>query len=143
MLFLGPVGEEFGWRGLALPLLQRRFSPFWAGLILSVIWGVWHLPAFLLSGTPFGGWSFGPWFVGVVAIGIIITPLFNDSRGSILIAIIYHVLIQNPALPDAQPWDYGLYVIAAVIIVWLNRRTMFDRNAGVTDVLMPEASGAA
>jgi membrane protease YdiL (CAAX protease family) len=39
----GPV-EEFGWRGLALPLLQRKFAPFWASLILGGIWGFWHLP---------------------------------------------------------------------------------------------------
>ncbi|MCA9955144.1 MAG: CPBP family intramembrane metalloprotease, partial [Anaerolineales bacterium] len=48
-LFLGPI-EEFGWRGFALPLLQRKFSPFWAGLILGVIWMVWHIPAFLIGG---------------------------------------------------------------------------------------------
>ena len=50
-LFLGPI-EESGWRGFALPLLQRRFSPFWAGLILGIIWMVWHIPAFLIGGTP-------------------------------------------------------------------------------------------
>ncbi|MEX1355079.1 MAG: CPBP family intramembrane glutamic endopeptidase [Desulfobacterales bacterium] len=32
--------EEFGWRGLALPLLQRKFAPIWSGLILGVVWGL-------------------------------------------------------------------------------------------------------
>ena len=45
-LLLGPI-EEFGWRGVALPLLQRRFAPFWSGLIVGIIVAVWHIPAFL------------------------------------------------------------------------------------------------
>ncbi|HEX5944588.1 MAG TPA: type II CAAX endopeptidase family protein [Anaerolineales bacterium] len=134
-LFLGPVGEEFGWRGLALPLLQRKFSPFWASLILGVIWAIWHAPAFVLSGTPQSAWSFGPFFLGLVAITVILTPLFNASGGSLLIAILYHLHMMNPIFPDAQPWDNVLFAIAAVIIVWLNRDTMFKRGNGVTDVL--------
>jgi len=137
MLFLGPI-EEFGWRGVALPLLQRRFNPFWAGLILGIIWAVWHIPAFLLSGTPQSAWSFPAFFFGVVAIGVILTPLFNKARGSLLIAYLYHFQMNNPLWPDAQPWDTILFSIAAVIIVWLNRRTMFQRDSGVTNILMPE-----
>ena len=136
-LILGPI-EEFGWRGLALSLLQRRFTPFWAGLILGIIWAVWHIPSFLMSGTPQSAWSFAPYFAGVVAISVILTPIFNDARGSLLIAVLYHFQMMNPIWPDAQPWDNLLFVIAAVIIVWLNRRTMFQHGAGVTDVLMPE-----
>ncbi len=136
-LFLGPI-EEFGWRGLALPLFQRRFNPFWAGLILGVIVAVWHIPAFLLSGTPQSAWSFAPFFAGAVAITVILTPMFNDARGSLLIAVLYHFQMNNPIWPDAQPWDSLLFAIAAVIIVWLNRRTMFQRGSGVTNILMPE-----
>ncbi len=136
-VFLGPI-EEFGWRGVALPLLQRRFNPFWAGLILGIIWAIWHIPAFLLSGMPQSAWSFPAFFVGVVAVSVILTPFFNNARGSLLIAVLYHFQLNNPIWPDAQPWDTILFSIAAVIIVWLNRRTMFQRGSGVTKILMPE-----
>jgi membrane protease YdiL (CAAX protease family) len=135
-LFLGPI-EEFGWRGLALPLLQRRFTPFWAGLILGVIWAVWHIPSFLMGGTPQSAWSFAPYFAGIVAISVILTPMFNQAHGSLLIAVLYHFQMMNPIWPDAQPWDILLFIVAAVIVVWLNRRTMFTRDSAVTDILMP------
>jgi len=138
-LLLGPMGEEFGWRGLALPLLQRKFAPFWASLILGGIWAVWHAPSFLMSGTPQSAWSFGPFLIGLLAVAVIMTPLFNAARGSLLIAILYHLQIMNPIFPDAQPWDNYLFALAAVIVVFLNRRQMFQRGSGVTDVLAPQA----
>lgn len=136
-LFLGPI-EEFGWRGVALPLLQRRFAPFCAGLILGVIWALWHIPSFLISGMPQTTWAAGPYFAGIIAISVILTPFFNAARGSLLIAVLYHFQIMNPIFPDAQPYDNLLWVAIAVVVVWLNRRTMFDREAGVTEVLMTE-----
>lgn len=136
--FLGPI-EEIGWRGLALPLLQRKMAPFWAGLTLGIIIAVWHIPAFLLGGgVQYGSWSFLPFFGGVVAIYIIMTPLFNSARGSLLIAYLYHFQMMNPIFPDAQPWDNLLFAIAAVVIVVLNRHTMFKKGTGVTEVLMPD-----
>ena len=137
-LLLGPIGEEFGWRGLALPLLQRKFSPFWASITLGVIWAIWHTPAFLLGGTPQSGWSFGPFFIGLVSITVILTALFNASRGSLLIGILYHLNMMNPIFPDAQPWDNLLFAIAAAVVVFLNRRQMFQRGSGVTNVLGAE-----
>lgn len=86
-LMIGPM-EEFGWRGVALPLLQRRYTPFWASIILGAVWGVWHAPAFLMSGTPQSGWDFGPFFLGVIAISVILTPMFNAAQGSLLIAML-------------------------------------------------------
>jgi membrane protease YdiL (CAAX protease family) len=132
--------EEFGWRGVALPLMQRKLSPFWAGLLLGVVWAVWHIPAFLLSGMPQSAWSAGPYFLGIIALSVIVTPMFNSARGSILIAYLYHFQVMNPLWPDAQPWDSYLFVIVAIIIVALNRRTMFQRGEGVTEVLMSDQS---
>jgi uncharacterized protein len=130
----GPV-EEFGWRGLALPLMQRKFTPIWAGLILGAIWGFWHLPAFLLSGTQQSAWSFTPFFTGSVAISVIMTPLFNTSRGSILLPALFHFQLINPIWPDAQPYDTYLFVVATVLVVWINRKTMFSKEGGVTEVI--------
>lgn len=98
----GPI-EEFGWPGLALPLLQRKFVPIWAGQVLGVIWGFWHLPAFLLSGTPQSAWSFTPFSAGAVAASKIVTALFNASCGSILLSAWFHFQLNHPIWPDAQP----------------------------------------
>ena len=133
-LFIGPI-EEFGWRGVALPLLQRRLAPFWAALLLGTIWSLWHVPAFLIGGTPQSNWEFLPYFLGVIAISIILTPMFDAARGSILIAVLVHFQMNGPAWPDAQPSDSSLFGVAAVVIVWLNRATMFRRGAGATDVI--------
>ncbi|MDJ0704447.1 MAG: CPBP family intramembrane metalloprotease [Leptolyngbyaceae cyanobacterium MO_188.B28] len=137
-LVLGPI-EEFGWRGLALPLLQRRFAPIWAGLILGGVWGIWHLPAFLLSGTPQSAWSFTPFLLGSVALSLIVTPLFNASRGSILLAFLFHLQLINPIWPDAQPYDIVFFWAAALVIVAINRKTMFRKARAVTQVIPPTA----
>ena len=134
MAIKGPV-EEIGWRGLALPLLQRRFSPIWASLILGIIWGIWHLPAFVLSGTPQSGWGFTPFFVGAVAISVIVTPMFNQSCGSILLPALFHFQLINPLWPDAQPHDNYLFVVVSVLVVLFNRKTMFTGESAVTEVV--------
>ncbi|HZW03005.1 MAG TPA: type II CAAX endopeptidase family protein [Anaerolineaceae bacterium] len=137
-LVLGPI-EEIGWRGLALPLLQRKFAPFWAGLILGVIWALWHIPSFFISGMPQTAWAVGPYFLGIIAMSVILTPMFNASKGSLLISVLFHFQMMNPLFPDAQPWDNLFFVGVAVIVVWLNRRSLFHRDAGVTEIDRPAA----
>lgn len=134
MLVLGPV-EELGWRGFALPLLQRKLAPVWAGLVLGVLWAVWHLPAFFLSGTPQNAWGIAPFMIGAVAVSMILTPLFNQSNGSIFLAALFHFQLNNPLWPDAQPYDMFIFTAVAVIVVWVNRAALSNRNAGVTRVI--------
>jgi uncharacterized protein len=138
MLVLGPV-EEFGWRGYALPLLQRAMAPIWAGLILGGIWGIWHLPAFFLSGLPQSAWGFMPFLIGSVAASVILTPMFNAARGSILLAALFHFQLNNPLWPDAQPYDMFLFAAVAVVVVWFKRDAMFSRTGAVTEVVPQQA----
>ena len=139
-LVIGPV-EELGWRGVALPLLQRRYAPLWSSLILGAFWAVWHAPSFLLSGTPQSAWSFGPYLIGVLALSVIITPLFNAAQGSILMAMMFHFQINGPAWPDAQPWENYLFALIAVGVVILNRRAMLSREGAATEVVTAATAG--
>ncbi|MEQ8515516.1 MAG: CPBP family intramembrane glutamic endopeptidase, partial [Chromatocurvus sp.] len=95
MLFLGPV-EELGWRGVAQPILQRHMAPFFAGALIGSAWGLWHLPAFFLAGVVYEGWSFLPFFIGNVTLAILITPIFNSARGSLLLPVLFHWQLINP-----------------------------------------------
>ncbi|MFD1195447.1 CPBP family intramembrane glutamic endopeptidase [Seohaeicola saemankumensis] len=141
MLFLGPM-EEFGWRGVAQPLLQRHIAPFWAGAIIGAAWGFWHLPAFYLAGVVYENWSFLPFFIGNVTLAILVTPIFNASRGSLLLPMLFHWQLINPFWPDAQPYDTWILVVVAVVVVWLTRKTMFSRNGTVTEVILPARDAA-
>jgi membrane protease YdiL (CAAX protease family) len=133
-LVLGPI-EELGWRGLALPVLQRKYAPFWAGLVLGIIWALWHVPSFFISGMPQTAWAVGPYFLGIIAMSVILTPIFNASRGSLLVSVLFHFQMMNPLWPDAQPWDNLLFVAVALIVVWHHRRSMFRRGEGVTEIV--------
>lgn len=135
----GPI-EEFGWRGLALPLLQRKMAPIWAALVIGVIWGLWHTRAFLLSGTEQSAWSFLPFFTGTIALSVIVTPLFNASRGSIFLPALFHFMLINPVWPDAQPYDTYIFAFVAVVIVWLNRETLFTRRYSIIEVVPQETA---
>ncbi|PUB10147.1 CPBP family intramembrane glutamic endopeptidase [Yoonia sediminilitoris] len=138
MLLLGPI-EEFGWRGVAQPLLQRYMAPLWAGALIGAIWGLWHLPAFFLAGVVFAEWSFLPFFIGNITLAILVTPIFNATRGSLLLPMLFHWQLINPFWPDAQPWDTWLLVGVAAIIVWWKRDMVFSRDGAVTEVIPDEA----
>lgn len=134
VLLLGPV-EEIGWRGYALPMLQRRFNPLVASLILGALWGLWHLPAFLLGGTVQSGWSFGAFMIGALAISVLMTPMFNAARGSILVAALFHFQLNGPAWPDGQPWENYVFAAGALVMVLWKREAFLSREGAVTEVV--------
>jgi membrane protease YdiL (CAAX protease family) len=133
MAILGPM-EEFGWRDLLQPLLQRKYTPLIAAIFVGIVWGLWHLPAFFLSGLPQSNWDVLPFLIGVVAVSVIITPLFNATRGGILLPMLFHFQLNNPMWPDAMPFDIPLFVVLAVVITLIYRNEMFDRKWGVKHV---------
>lgn len=134
MLVLGPV-EELGWRGLALPVLQRHMAPVWAAILIGAVWGFWHLPAFYLSGTVQSAWGFAPFFVGNICLSLIVTPIFNRTGGSILWPMLYHYQLNNPLWPDAQPYDTYVLIGVSVLILIFRRELMFSSKYAHTAVI--------
>ena len=66
---------------------------------------------------------------------MIVTPLFNASRGSIFLPALFHFMLINPVWPDAQPYDTYIFALIAIVIVWLHRDSMFTRSNSVTEVV--------
>ncbi|WP_157972762.1 CPBP family intramembrane glutamic endopeptidase [Haloprofundus halophilus] len=90
-IFVPSIGEEPGWRGFALPRLQRQYGPIWGTLVLGVLVGLYHLPAFF---TPFLGpitlSGFVAFVLTAIAGSFIYTWVFNGTGGSLLIVILLH-----------------------------------------------------
>ncbi len=85
--FQGATGEELGWRGFALPGLQKQFNPLVSAIILGLVVSGWHGLLHLVSPTGIPEWQF--WLL-MISYSIIITWAYNKSRGSVLIATIFH-----------------------------------------------------
>jgi uncharacterized protein len=91
LLFYG-FGEEIGWRGFALPTLQRRHSALGAAIIVSVIWAAWHLPLFGITATyrAMPAVGFVGFFFSMLTASFLLTWLYLRSRGSILVVAAFH-----------------------------------------------------
>lgn len=88
----GPLGEEFGWRGFALPRLLERYSPFNATLRLGLIHAAWHLPLFVIPGMPQTPASLPLFTLGVISIAIFDTALYLRTGANLLLAILVHLM---------------------------------------------------
>ncbi len=90
LVFSGPLGEEPGWRGFALPQLLQNAGALAASLVLGVIWAAWHLPLVLLGELSIHG------SVHAVIAAIVFTWLWQNTQ-SVLLPILMHAAHQNSA----------------------------------------------
>lgn len=106
-LFIG-LGEEPGWRGFALPGLQKSRSPLAASAILAPVWALWHLP---LMGTEFSLPVIPAFLVSVAAATFIQTWIYNRTRGSILLQMIFHSTVNTVGAGFLFPMFTGADII--------------------------------
>ena len=83
------LGEEIGWRGYALPRLQRHLTPLTASVILGVIWAAFHWVA--LGQNPDRPWAYiAVGSVSLVAMSVVMTWVFNHTGGSLVLMVLLH-----------------------------------------------------
>jgi len=98
-IYAGPLGEELGWRGFLLPEFQKIFPNLKSAIIIGIIWFIWHIPLFwapfgtLVSGEPITFLPVFTYFIMLICLSVIITWLVIHSKGSVLIAILFHLSI--------------------------------------------------
>jgi len=84
-------GEELAWRGFVLPRYQARFNALVSSLVLGVIWGLWHLPRI----APDGVWAITYAILHNVALAVLFTWVYNNTRGSLLLTTIFHAALNT------------------------------------------------
>lgn len=123
----GPLGEEFGWRGYALPALAELWGWRWAAVLIGLVWGLWHLPLFWMPGTAQAELPMGLFLASNVALSVVFARLSVNTRFSVLPAILLHgainwsamVLPVMPAGGDARPYTIviGLVMLLAAAVM--------------------------
>jgi membrane protease YdiL (CAAX protease family) len=124
------IGEEAGWRGFALPRLQARMNAFWSIFVLTIFHALWHIPFFYYR-LEFGFGATIGFFVGMLAGGIIMTYLYNESGGKTLLPILFHTtwnivsMVSLATFPEVTYTLTTLQMVSAVLIMIVFRPTNF------------------
>ena len=125
-LWGGPMGEEAGWRGFAMPRLQRRFDPLLASVLLGAAWAVWHLPLHLTGyynqamGSPLAGMLLRVFTT--VPLAIVFTWTFNRSGGSVFAMVLLHTAVNVTSGLAAPGWGmFAATAVAVALMVVLDR----------------------
>ncbi len=141
IMTLSVLGEEIGWRGFALPRLQRRWTALQSSLILGTIWTLWHLPFWIVLGE-LERYGAGYWLLGwafILAGTTYVTWIMNNTGNSVAMAVLFHWsfnIVTSAFLPITTVVPaYGIFVAlawaTALLVVALYGARRLARPAGL------------
>jgi membrane protease YdiL (CAAX protease family) len=147
LLILGPLSEEIGWRGYALPRLQTRWNALTSSLIVGLVWALWHLPLFMMVGTSQHelGDPFISFLIKITASSILYTWLYNNTKHSLWSAILLHWLYTYASLvvssgitrsPLYNWFECLPYVIIAIVVVLIWKPQTLSRSQKTIGFMM-------
>lgn len=140
LLFGGPLGEEPGWRGFALPRFLAGFGTWTASALLGLAWGLWHLPLFLIPGTTQAALPIGAFVFWTIGLSYLFTRLYRASDGDLPLLLLFHAAINLSAallvlpagkLLSTRPFLFHLGLVWLVCLA-LTLAERFGRGAPAT-----------
>ena len=126
------LGEETGWRGFALPHLQRTRSAASASLVLAGLWAGWHLPAFFFRDTyvDMGMIAFPLFAFSILFTTMVFTWLYNSTGGSLLLVVLFHAVFNWLAVSETGG-QFAASIMTVPVILWA---LFVPRRYGVENV---------
>ncbi|MBC2735448.1 MAG: CPBP family intramembrane metalloprotease [Desulfobacteraceae bacterium] len=133
ILIYDGLGEEIGWRGFALPELQKRLGSLGGSIMVGILWALWHLPLFFTPGSNQYGDSLIPYLYVLTCWTIVMALFVGKARGSILPGILIHESANFVSFAFHYPRHYVLFfwgIAALIAIVFLPKPLIkFGNNA--------------
>ncbi|HYF93492.1 MAG TPA: CPBP family glutamic-type intramembrane protease [Symbiobacteriaceae bacterium] len=134
LLYGGPVQQEFGWRGYALPRLQAQLGFWRAAFALGAAWALWQLPLCFVRGSAQYGTSFAVLVLTGIGLSVLAGWIYNASHGSVLLALLAHAGANTAANfvlnwpvrgPGTGPFLWTCALVAATVatVVMHSRRS--------------------
>jgi membrane protease YdiL (CAAX protease family) len=127
IFFTSALPEEFGWRGYVLDRFQLRWNALVSSLILGAIWGLWQLPLHFVAGATQHTVPIWQFVAQTIVLTIAYTWLYNNTGGSILVAMLFHAVNSFTAavIPywtsEIGRWIHLailLLVVGAIVLIW-------------------------
>lgn len=133
LLLVSGYGEELGWRGVLADGLVDRVGEVRAGLLVTLVGGIWHLPLlWVVADLRTLGWATVVWVLGLLAAPVVLTRLYVGSGRSVLLVALWHTAFDLTTATTATRGSSAAITTAAVVaaaVVVLVRARARDRAA--------------
>jgi membrane protease YdiL (CAAX protease family) len=143
--------EELGWRGYALPELQKKHNALISSLIVGIFWSLWHWPHFLVKDSVMANnYHNFFWFaVFTLLYSISHTWLYNSTKGSLLVASLYHSEVNTVNIILFADISYSVFpfyllvtAILALVLTSIFKPDSLSHNRKVTFEQIAEEQNA-
>jgi len=131
------VFEEFGWRGYVLPRFQAKWNALSSSIILGVIWAAWHFGQWLVPGSNLYQRNIWLWTFGTILLSIVITWIFNNTKGSVLAVSLFHGMINTGTFWFHMDWRFYVIELLVVILIVIifGPKNMVRQKTGPVGIL--------